>query len=298
MRILVTGASGFVGRHLLRALQDANHDVIVDRFDVCHRELVRAAISRVNPDGIIHLAAQSSVKVSWRDPEDTLATNVTGTRHVLEAVRDLTPRCRVLTIGSAEEYDAPMDGSLLNEDATCDPRNPYALSKYVVFELGCQLAQKSPMNIIHVRPFNHIGPGQRREFVVPDFAYQLVRIQKGLQAPTLQVGNLSAVRDFTDVRDVVQGYRLLIEKGQPGRVYNIASGQGHSVQELVDLMMQLLHVSVELQVIPERLRPIDVPVLVGDATRIRNELVWKPTYTIEDTLRDVLLEQGAVFEHY
>lgn len=224
---------------------------------------------------------------------DTLSTNTIGTVHLLEAVRDYVPHCRVITIGSAEEYAMPVGQSPLTEDAVCDPKNPYALSKYAVSVIGRQFAETYHLGIIHVRPFNHIGPGQRSGFVVTDFAHQLTQIQLGLQAPIMQVGNLSAVRDFTDVRDVVQAYRLLVEGGQPGRLYNIASGKGLSIQELVEKMQQLLHVSVTLQIDPDRMRPLDVPVLVGDATRLREELGWIPTYTIEETLRDVLREQGA-----
>lgn len=317
MRILVTGASGFVGQHLLSILHRANHEVIPQyykisyeqsenlrsaqlndgiSFDIRDRDKVFAAIKLLKPDGIIHLAAQSSVKLSWVNPNATFESNLIGTCNILDAVKEYAPECRVITTGSAEEYAEVLSGERVSENSRCDPKNPYALSKYAVSNLVRQYVDAYRMRIVHVRPFNQIGPGQSRIFVVSDFAYQLVEIQMGNKPPILNVGNLSAIRDFTDVRDVAIAYRLLIENQENDLIYNIASGYGISIRNLVERMINLLNVEIEISVDPLRFRPVEIERLIGDSSKIQEALGWRTTYSLDDTLKDVLIEQGAKFD--
>ncbi len=303
-RILVTGAFGFVGPHLVHELQTNGYEVIRHHtnvtakpdvvFDLLDRDAVRDGIRSVRPDGIIHLAAQSSVRTSWDNPSSTLDVNIVGTSYLLEAIRDLDPDCRLVTVGSAEEYGIPRSASPLSEGSPCNPINPYALSKLSVALLVSQFSAAYGLHIIHARPFNHIGPGQRPGFVLVDFARQLVEIQKGKQRSVIRVGNLDAVRDFTDVRDVVRAYRLLLETGDRGSIYNVASGYGISIREVLDRMISLLGLDVTVEVDQERLRPLEVPVLIGNAARLRDTLGWIPEIHLNQTLSDVLKENGAV----
>jgi GDP-4-dehydro-6-deoxy-D-mannose reductase len=308
LKALITGISGFVGSHLAEyLLESSDWEVAGTVFgpygniaDLCGRlELYPAELSRLDvmtfileqaqPDVIFHLAAQPLVSASRRDPWGTLETNVRMQLNVLEGVARIKPSCQVLVVGSSEEYglispeDLPID-----EDTPLRPLSAYALSK-VTQDLMClQYALTHSLQVIRVRPFNHIGPRQRRGFVAPDLASQIAAAELGRQPPVLQVGNLEARRDFSDVRDVVRAYVMLLTHGELGNVYNVGSGESHSVQELLDRLLAMSQVAIEVVQDPQRMRPSDIPEVVCDASRIREQTGWQPEIPFEQSLQDIL----------
>ena len=307
LRLLITGVAGFVGRHLAAALaQETDWDLwgwarrpaagLPGRLQVMTVDLrdgaaVRESLARVAPEGIIHLAAQSDVARSWRDPWGTFETNVGGTLNLLEGVRALNLGARILVVTSNEVYGLLRPEEVpVREDHPFRPANPYGVSKAAQDWLAGLYATAYAMPIVRARPFNHIGPGQDPRFVVPSLARQIARIEAGRQEPVLRVGNLEARRDFTDVRDVVRAYRLLLERGRPGEAYNIGSGRPRAIREVLEILLGMARVAVRVEVDPERIRPVDIPLSVADVTRIREELGWRPTIPLEQSLQDVLNE--------
>jgi GDP-4-dehydro-6-deoxy-D-mannose reductase len=308
LRALITGAGGFVGRHLcayLLAHTDWElmgtvypHPVETQPKDSCLRlrhadlrdpELVRTLVGEVRPDYILHLAAQSFVPTSFADPWDTLQNNIRAQLNLLEAVRRSARDVRVLVIGSNEEYGTPRPDELpQTEESPLRPNNPYAVSKVAQDFLGLQYHLAYGLPVVRVRPFNHTGPGQAPRFVVPAFASQIARIEAGLQDPVMKVGNLDAARDFTDVRDIVRAYYLAVTQGEPGEVYNLASGQAQSVQGLLDMLLSYSQVEIRVERDPERYRPVDVPVAYGTACKFHRLTGWEPEIPFEQTLQDVL----------
>lgn len=305
MRVLVTGANGFVGNYLLEELKAHGHSVqgvarpgSVVSTDVCTEwvfldvtqyEDVESVVQSVQPEAIIHLAAQSMVQQSWLDPVNTVLTNTIGTINLLQAVKKAAPEAKVLTIGTSEEYGATGKlGVLLEEDMPCQPQNPYAVSKLAAGQLALQLAAKEGLRVVHARPFNHFGPGQRKGFVVSDFSAQIAGIEQGLQPAVIQVGNLSAQRDFTDVRDVVAAYRLLIESNCENGIYNICSGKPRAMQDALDYLISQARVGVDVEVDSARLRPADVPLFAGCANKLKAITGWLPRFTFEESLWDTL----------
>ena len=308
MRALITGAGGFVGRHVcayLLAHTDWElmgtvypHPVETQPKDSCLRlrhadlrdpELVQTLVSEVQPDYILHLAAQSFVPTSFADPWDTLQNNIRAQLNLLEAVRRSARDVRVLVIGSNEEYGAPRPDELpQTEESPLRPNNPYAVSKVAQDFLGLQYHLAYGLPVVRVRPFNHTGPGQAPRFVVPAFASQIARIEAGLQEPVMKVGNLEAARDFTDVRDIVRAYHLAVTQGEPGQVYNLASGQAQSVQGLLQKLLGYSPVEIRVERDPERYRPVDVPVMYGTAQKFHRLTGWKPEIPFAQTLQDVL----------
>jgi GDP-4-dehydro-6-deoxy-D-mannose reductase len=309
LKALITGISGFVGSHLVEhLLETTDWEVAGTVFgpygniaDLCGQlELYPAELSRLDvmtfileqarPDIIFHLAAQPLVSVSRRDPWGTLETNIRMQLNVLEGVARVKPDCRVLVVGSSEEYglvsaeDMPVD-----EDTPLRPLSPYALSKVAQDLMGLQYYLTQKLHVVRARPFNHIGPRQRVGFVAPDFASQIAAAEQGRQTPTIEVGNLAARRDFCDVRDVVRAYSLLITQGEPGQVYNIGAGESHSVQELLDTLLAMSRVPIEVRQDPDRMRPSDMPDIVCDTTRIRELTGWQATIPFEQSLQDILL---------
>ncbi|MGD9146443.1 MAG: GDP-mannose 4,6-dehydratase, partial [Anaerolineae bacterium] len=286
MKALITGISGFVGSHLAEHLLDTTDWEVAGTVfgpygniaNLCGQlELYPAELSRLDvmtfileqarPDIIFHLAAQPLVSASRRDPWGTLETNIRMQLNVLEGVAQVKPDCRVLVVGSSEEYglvspqDLPVD-----EDTPLRPLSPYALSKVAQDLMGLQYHLTHKLYVVRVRPFNHIGPRQRVGFVAPDFASQIAAVEQDQQAPTIEVGNLAARRDFCDVRDVVRAYSLLITQGEPGQVYNIGAGQSHSIQELLDTLLTMSRVPIEVRQDPDLMRPSDMPDIVCDTT--------------------------------
>lgn len=303
---LITGASGFVGRHLVAELESATDWSVVGvgrratslgartrvlACDLRDADLVRRTVEHVAPDVIFHLASQSYVPQSVAAPAETLTNNLVGTLHVLETVRGAQMDTKIVAVGSAEEYGfvAP-DEVPVTESQPFRPGNPYAVSKIAQDMLALQYALSYGMSIVRMRPFSHVGPGQSDRFVLSTFARQIAEAELGLIEPTILTGNLDAIRDFLDVRDVVRAYRLVIDSIEPGagEVYNLASGVGWRIGDLLDKLIDMADVPVKVKQDPSRLRPSDVPVLIGDATQFRERTGWQPERAIESTLQDIL----------
>ena len=284
MRILVTGASGFVGRHLVPRLRRDAHEVVeTDReLDVADLRAVTSALEQIRPDAIVHLAAQSSVAVSMNAPAETYTTNYLGTRSVLEAALHTSGGVRVLLVTSADTYGSARPGSPpFTEASPLRPRSPYARSKAAADLLGAHYATRG-VDVLRARSFNHTGPGQSDSFVLPSFAHQLAEIASGRRDAQLRVGNLDSVRDFLDVDDVVDAYARLIEPGVPHGVYNVSSGIGITVRSHLETMIRLSGVEPTIDVDPERFRPTDHS--VGDPEKLGEATGWAPRIPIAKTL--------------
>ena len=308
MRALITGAGGFVGSHLCAyLLRNTDWQMVgtvypdpvesqppEPRLRLTHADLrdpegVRALVDEAQPDHIFHLAAQSFVPTSLADPWDTLENNIRAQLNLLEAVRLSGREVRVLVIGSNEEYGAPKPEELpQTEESPLRPNNPYAVSKVAQDFLGLQYHLAYGLPVVRVRPFNHTGPGQSPRFVVPAFASQITRIEAGLQEPVVKVGNLDTARDFSDVRDIVRAYHLAVTQGEPGEVYNLASGRARSVQGLLETLLSLADTEIRVERDPARYRPVDVPEAYGSAEKFRQQTGWEPEIPFEQTLRDTL----------
>jgi len=256
--------------------------------DVTDAPAIRSALIAARPDAVYHLAAQSSVSSSWDDPASTFAVNALGTVHVLSAARDCQPRPRVLVVSSVEVYGEVTPGELpVTEDAPFRPATPYAASKAAAELAGLQAYLGWDLEVIRARPFNHTGPGQTTRFFVADLARQIVEAADA-GVCELRTGNLNLGRDFSDVRDVVRAYRLLVTHGQPGEVYNVCSGRSVTLEAVVRRLLDLAGVDLQLTVEPSRLRPVDVPDLRGDPTRLQRATGWQPEIDLDQTLADVL----------
>ena len=294
MRALITGIDGFVGSYLAKEL--ASHDYVVSgtsigpSHDLVHHLLLedRAAIEHVlqetQPDVIFHLAGFTSVAASWKAPDEAMRINRDGTSNLFAAITTTGRHPRLLISGTAEVYGIPVQ-SPIDEDHPVHPNNPYAESKLAQE----QVARQHPdVTTIQTRSFPHIGPGQSLNFVAADFARQIVAIERG-QANTMMVGNLEAIRDYTDVRDVVRAYRLLAEQGVAGEIYNVCSGHGYRIGELLDYLRSLsTQENISVTPDPTKLRPSDIPSLIGNNAKLRTATGWSPTVDIRDTLGELL----------
>jgi len=309
MKILVTGAGGFVAAHLVEFLKgelpDAtlygtarpqtsiargpSSDLTSVEADLNDPAAAERVIDEVEPDRIVHLAGQSSVHRSWIEPGATLRVNVLGLVNLLDAVRHRGLKPAVLVVGSAEEYGMVDPSEIpLRETTPLRPSSPYAVSKVAQAHLARLYGPAGGMKVVLSRTFPHTGPGRGETFAESSFARQIAEIEAGLRPPVLSVGNLEAVRDYTDVRDVVRSYWTLLEKGKAGEVYNVCSGRGRRIQEMLDMLLASSSVRLEVKVDSKRLRPSDVPVLVGDPSKIRADTGWAPGIPLEQTLRDLL----------
>ncbi|GAC1659440.1 MAG: GDP-mannose 4,6-dehydratase [Candidatus Elarobacter sp.] len=301
MRVLITGARGFVGHHLSAVLRERGHDVVAaDRgavdeetlsVDVTDPLAVRAAFDLARPDAVAHLAAQAFVPASLADPQATFAVNAGGTLHVLEAARTAAEeglRARVLVVSSAEVYGAqPPDAYPLRETLAPLPRNPYAASNVAAEALALAYARSFGVDVVVTRAFNHVGPGQDERFALAAFAAQIARAAAGLDR-TVLVGNLDASRDVLDVRDVCAAYALLLEGTAPaGEIYNVCSGKATTMRELLRRLIEIARVPVEIREDPARMRPADVPVSFGDASKLREATGWAPGIPLAAALRAV-----------
>lgn len=302
MRSLIIGAAGFVGYYLANELLNngdevyctkLNHEKIdnskakVVDLDICDAMAVKTVLAEVKPDAIYHLAAQSSVALSWKRPALTAQINIVGTINVLEAAREIVPEARILLVGSSEEYGPINLDRQIKEDDISNPKNIYALTKLSVEHLGKMYAQAYKMNIFMTRSFNHIGPRQIPQFVVADFASQVAKIEAGEQEPIIRVGNLESYRDFTDVRDIVCAYRIIVNKSQTGEVYNVGSGHAIKIRDILDLLLSESKVKISVEIDKSRFRPIDIKKIEANVSKIES-LGWTRRYAIKDTIIDVL----------
>jgi len=305
VRILITGASGFVGEHLTQHLLKVRPEaeihgttftpmtsragITFHTLDLKDDRAVQQLLDTVHPDHIYHLAAQASPRRSFEIPWETLENNIRAQLNIIKNSLSLSPQPRILVVSSAEIYGPTRpEQQPIKEDAPFKPTNPYGVSKVAQDMLGLQYFLSHKIPIFRTRPFNHIGPGQSEGFVATDFASQIARIEMGKKEPVIEVGNLGAQRDFSDVRDVVHAYRLIMEKGIPGEVYNIASGVAHSIQKVLDILLSYSTASIEIRIDQKRFMPIDVPIIQGDASRLRQTTGWQPNIPFEQSLLDVL----------
>jgi GDP-4-dehydro-6-deoxy-D-mannose reductase len=279
-----------VGQWLTAHLADCGDEVVaVDReVDVTDREAVRIAVTAARPDVVYHLAALTHVGRSWEDPGRVLQVNAIGTLYVLEAARACSPEPRVLVTSSAEVYGAvPEERLPVTEDAPLAPVTPYAASKVAAEFLGVQEHLAYDLPVIRSRPFNHVGPGQSSAFVVAALAERIAHARR-TGGSVIQVGNLSARRDLTDVRDVVRAYRMLGEHGAVGDVYNVCTGRDIAIEEVARRMEALAGVELLLEPDPTLARPVDVPVVRGDPSKLKAATGWEPEFDLDETLRAVL----------
>jgi GDP-4-dehydro-6-deoxy-D-mannose reductase len=296
--VLVTGANGFAGSHLVEHLSRRSHQAKADlgpqnvvawtrdRLDLLDRDRVRAAIDDLRPAQIYHCAGVPHVAESWRDTEQTLAGNVLATQHLLDALRRARVRCRVLVSGSATVY-AASDRPLTENDPVA-PATPYAVSKLAQEQLALRATEEDGLEVIVTRSFNHTGPRQTPAFAAPSMARQIALIERGAIEPVIKVGNLDARRDLTDVRDVVRAYAALMTSGASGVAYNVASGVGRSIRSILESLVSRSRVAVRIEIDPARMRPNDVPSIVGDYARLGRATGWTPEVSFDRMLDDLL----------
>ncbi|MDA3800230.1 MAG: GDP-mannose 4,6-dehydratase [Kiritimatiellae bacterium] len=305
MKILITGAAGFVGRHMINELLTANHQIIAfdqmfpkDFYDseeivkvtgnILDQNCINGCVADYTPDACIHLAGIAFVPVGATSPGLVYDINISGTVNILNAFKDIVPGSRVLTVSSANVYEAtPYDGTPLKECSPLSAISPYGLSKIASDNATIAWYNKYKLETISVRPGNHTGPMQSPNFVVPNFANQLVKIAKGEQPGLLNVGNLDSKRSFSDVRDIVRAYRLLLEKGTPGQQYNVTSNNPVSIKSILNKLMELISVNPKIQIDTAKFRPTDESPLL-DITKIEKDVNWAPEYTLDKTLEDIV----------
>jgi GDP-4-dehydro-6-deoxy-D-mannose reductase len=300
--VLVTGAAGFAGSHVVQALAGeadvvgwTHHAVPPDeilrlatwvRVDLLNPSDVREAIGRLRPAAVIHCAGAPNVGRSWRDTMTPFSVNVLATHHLFDALRCAGTRCRVVVPGSATVY-AP-SRSVLTEESPIGPPNPYALSKFAQEQLALRAAREDGVDVIVTRSFNHTGPRQSAAFAAPNMARQVAMIEAGMAAPLISVGNLDAQRDFTDVRDMARAYIALLQSGTPSTLYNVASGSARSMRAVLDALIARARVKVTVETDPALMRPTDTPIIVGDASKLRDATGWRPEIPFDRTLDDLL----------
>lgn len=301
---LVIGAAGFVGKYLINEMVANDieayatklpHEVLgevpakVFDLDIMDKDAIVALLFEVRPDYIFHLAAQSSVGLAWKKPGLTVDVNIKGSLNVMDAIRELYYKPRVLLIGSGEEYGHIQPGETpIVETNLLRPGNIYAATKACQNMIGSIYSKAYDMELMMVRAFNHIGPGQAPMFVVSDFCKQVVEIEKGFREPVMKVGNLAAKRDFTDVRDVVKAYVKLVQIGIPGETYNVGSGNAREIRQILNLIISMSDATIQVETDPNKLRPVDVPIIEADISKINALTGWKPEISIEQTIRETL----------
>lgn len=305
MNALIIGAAGFVGGYLSKHLKDdlgwnvtatkMKHeelnipDVSIVSLDILNKQEIISLLFDVKPDCIFHLAAQSSVSVAWKNPALTVDVNIKGSLNVLDAVRELFYKPRILLIGSGEEYGHVRPEDIpIREETLLRPGNLYAATKACQNMIGKIYTDAYDMNIMMVRAFNHIGPNQAPLFVVSDFCKQVVEIERGLQEPVIHVGNLSVFRDFTDVRDVVRAYSAIILQGKRGETYNVGSGKAMEIREMLETILSFSTASITIETDPAKLRPVDVPIIEADTSKLYNLTGWKPLIPFHQTVQETL----------
>lgn len=301
-KALIFGAGGFVGSYLAKELQNNDYCVYgsdvnavnidgVESFcaDLLDFDSVYDAITKIYPDVIINLAAISSVGVSWEFPQTTITVNVIGALNIVEAARKCSAIPKIMFVGSSEEYDE--SNKPIDETVSLNANNPYGISKIAQEGFARVYQERYGMKIYCVRPFNHTGVGQKDTFVLPSFCKQVAEIEKSGKPGVIKVGNLAAERDFSDVRDIVRAYRMIIESDDCSRVYNVGSGKAYKLQEMLDYTLTLCNQKITVEIDQKLFRPIDTSVICCDNGLIKNELGWEPEYNIFDTLKEM-------FEYY
>ena len=304
-KALIIGAAGFVGNYLIDHIQNdcmwsiavtkMAHEVIEKQgikiydLDIMDKDAVTVLLKENCPDYIFHLAAQSSVALSWKNPGLTVDVNIKGSLNILDAIRELDYMPRVLLIGSGEEYGYVKKEEIpIDEQTTLRPGNIYAATKACQNMIGGIYAKAYSMDVMMVRAFNHVGPNQAPLFVVADFCKQVAEIERGEKPPVIRVGNLTAKRDFSDVRDVVRAYTLLMNSGIAGETYNVGSGNAIAIQEILDAIIELSGKEIEVQIDTARLRPVDVPLIEADITKLTETTGWKPEIALKWTIKETL----------
>ena len=294
--LLVTGQSGFVGRHLQQLLASSSCWNLIPngQLELCKPASLDETLQPICPDAIIHLAGQTFVPEAFRDPQRTLEVNLIGTLNLLQALKRRGFSGTFLYVSSGDVYGQVAEGSLpISESLAPQPRNPYAVSKVAAELLCLQWSYVEPWRIMVARPFNHIGTGQGEAFVIPSMARQLIRVRQGLQLPRLEVGDVDVTRDFLDVRDVLQAYLALLERGRSGEIYNVCSGIELRVRDMIMQLAKLAEVDVELVQDAARMRCAEQRRVVGCADKLQQETGWKPGVSITETLQSVLSDWEA-----
>jgi GDP-4-dehydro-6-deoxy-D-mannose reductase len=304
LNIFITGATGFVGCYLREYLNSPEHRIWGSAYpdvpekssegqifylDIRSEKDVFKCIQEIKPDWIFHLAAVSNVRHSWNMRKETLETNIIGTQNVFEGIREFSPKARVLFVSSSDIYGTRSpSGEPLTEKEEVVAMNPYAYSKWSAELLGEFYTRVENLDILIARPFPHTGPGQSADFVCSDWAHQIARIEKGLDEPVIKVGNVSIERDFTDVRDVVRAYAMLMQKGRTGEVYNVCSGRFYSLESILEQLLSFTQKEIKVRMDSQKLRKMDILRLVGDSSKIKQAISWEPKIPMEQSLQDLL----------
>jgi GDP-4-dehydro-6-deoxy-D-mannose reductase len=305
MNALIIGGAGFVGKYLISQLaEDGSYTISATKLphekidsnlctvydlNILDPSQIEEVLKATQPDVVFHLSAQSSVKLSWENPQLTVDVNIKGSLNVLDTIRKLGINPKIILIGSGEEYGYIKENECpIKEDNVLRAGNIYAITKATQNMLGTVYARAYNMDIVMVRAFNHIGAGQLPQFVVSDFCKQIADIEKGIKEPIMYVGNLTAKRDFTNVRDVVKAYTLLAKHGKQGETYNVGSGVGVSIQDILDMALSYSTANIEVRQDPNRMRPSDVPIIVADTSKIFEDTGWKPQTSLDSTILEVL----------
>ena len=312
-KILITGISGFVGGYCVEHLTyhddnieihgisrskpawnyvnvsseilNSHHFHIADLNDI---PKIKSLITEIQPDYILHLAAQSSVAESWKTPVSSFMNNTNIFLNIIDTVRLIDNGARILSVGSSEQYGIVSQENLpLSEDQPLRPSNPYAVARVAQEQLAGIYAIGYGLDICCTRSFNHCGPGQTDRFVISALVKQFVRIARNLQEPVIHIGNGAIVRDFVDVHDVVEAYRMLLTQGKRGEVYNISSGKGRSINEIISLLSDMCQINVQVRQEQSQMRPIDNPRIIGSYRKIQNDIGWKPKISFEDSLKSM-----------
>ena len=301
-KVLIFGVGGFVGSYLALELKKSGYEVFgsdqleedavnsdnlsaYSKANLLNKDEVEALLLKVEPDAVINLAAISSVGASWNIPQLTMEVNVVGALNIMEAARKLENMPRLMFIGSSEEYEA-IDAPI-SEETALNANNPYGISKMTQERFAAVYRERYGMKIFCVRPFNHTGIGQKDTFVLPSFCKQAAEIEKSGKPGVIHVGNLATKRDFSDVRDIVRAYRMILESDNDSVIYNVGSGKAYSLQEMLDYIVGLSKQKIEVEVDKERFCLIDTPLVVCDHSKIEKDLGWKPEYSILDTLKEI-----------
>lgn len=297
MKALVTGSEGFVGQYLKAELEAHGYEVtgldLQDKpqtlkVDLLDAEATMTAVESVMPDAVFHLAGQANVSLSWKIPAKTMEINIVAAVNLMEAVRKYCPECKVVLVGSSDEYGNLREkGRLVSEETPVQPMTPYAISKIAQEQMGQAYARAYGLKICMTRSFNHGGAGQKPGFMIPDFAQEIVKAERG-EADAVCVGNLTSRRDFTHVKDIVRAYRLIAEKGKPGEIYNVGSGMTYSAKEVLDKLIGMARCPIVVKQDPGKMRPSDTPVVCCDNGKLKRDTGWIPEAGLDEILRDTL----------